>query len=359
MDLMDDVHVSVLHHIVRAKSVDDYKSSLKYAKFAWIEGTDIDYTVISDFLLRAQEYSTKFQEVMVILDVHTEAENIPPMHAKNRSTKVTLLGCFLDGFPNREGEGRCNTIGWRVYDAANQKLTKKPQDVWRTIEQLSDCLLQEFHEFWRSSLSQMEHMRVLNTRKVLERKLPVYSRDTSGHEKKPTSSPAVARPTFKPNQRRFMDRSGKVYVLGNATPLNRTEETSPVSPRFEELEEETSSVQNEEVFEDLDSQQIPEELDVDDYDPAYLDFFGQLDSKARSDTFGGCYTKFYSADGKCTKSDCSWDHTDKGMRHCLKQTFARCQSSKFFPGVDEFVKMCREPATLQRPKPGMGAPKRT
>ena len=61
---------------------------------------------------------------MVILDVHTEAENIPPMHAKNRSTNVTLLGCFLDGFPNREGEGRCNTIGWRVYDAANQKLTK-------------------------------------------------------------------------------------------------------------------------------------------------------------------------------------------------------------------------------------------
>ena len=70
-----------------------------------------------------------------------------------------------------------------------------------------------------------------------------------------------------------MDRSGKVYVLGNATPLNRTDEASPVIPRFEELEEETSSVQNEEVSEDLDSQQIPEELDVDDYDPAYLDFF--------------------------------------------------------------------------------------
>ena len=46
---------------------------------------------------------------------------------------------------------------------------------------------------------------------------------------------------------------------------------------------------------------------------------------------------------------------DKGMRHCLKQTFARCQSSKFFPGVDEYVKMCRKPATLQRHKPGMGA----
>ena len=66
LDLVDDAHVSVLHHIIRAKSVDDYRSSLKYAKFAWIEGTDIDYTVISDFLLKAQEYSTKFQEVMVI-----------------------------------------------------------------------------------------------------------------------------------------------------------------------------------------------------------------------------------------------------------------------------------------------------
>ena len=42
---------------------------------------------------------------MVILNAHTEAENILPMHAKNRSTKVTLLGCFLDCFPNREGEG--------------------------------------------------------------------------------------------------------------------------------------------------------------------------------------------------------------------------------------------------------------
>ena len=65
------------------------------------------------------------------------------------------------------------------------------------------------------------------------------------------------------------------------------------------------------------------------------------------------------ADGKCSKSDCSWDHTDKGMRHCLKQTFARCQSSKFFPGVDEYIKMCREPAISARPKPVMGAPKRS
>ena len=41
-NLHDFMHVSVLHHIIRAKSVDDYKSSLKYAKFAWIEGTDIE-----------------------------------------------------------------------------------------------------------------------------------------------------------------------------------------------------------------------------------------------------------------------------------------------------------------------------
>ena len=61
--------------------------------------------------------------------------------------------------------------------------------------------------------------------------------------------------------------------MGTTTPLNRTDDASPVIPRFEELEEETFSVQNEEVSEDLDSQQIPEELDANDYDPAYLDFF--------------------------------------------------------------------------------------
>ena len=80
-----------------------------------------------------------------------------------------------------------------------------------------------------------------------------------------------------------------MYVLGNTTPVSRIDEEPPVVSRFEKLEDEASSAQNEEVFEDLDSQQIPE-----DYDPAYLDYFGQLDSKARSDTFGGCYTKFYS-----------------------------------------------------------------
>ena len=74
----------------------------------------------------------------------------------------------------------------------------------------------------------MEHMRVLNTRKVLERKLPVYSRDTSGNDKKPASSSAPAKPAFKSNQRRFMDRSGKVYVLGNTTPVSRIDRKSVV-----------------------------------------------------------------------------------------------------------------------------------
>jgi len=41
--------------------------------------------------------------------------------------------------------------------------------------------------------------------------------------------------------------------LDNATPLSRTDEASPVIPRFKELEKETSSVQNEKVSEDLDS----------------------------------------------------------------------------------------------------------
>ena len=47
--------------------------------------------------------------------------------------------------------------------------------MWTDIEQLSECLLMEFREFLKSSQHQMEHMRVLTTRKVLERKLPVSS----------------------------------------------------------------------------------------------------------------------------------------------------------------------------------------
>ena len=41
-----------------------------------------------------------------------------------------------------------------------------------------------------------------------------------------------------------------------------------------------------------------------------------------------------------------WDHTEKGMKHCLKQTIARCQSSKYFPSMKEFIRMCKEPVVL-------------
>jgi hypothetical protein len=363
LKLDEACHVSVLHHMVRAKNVEDYRTSLKYVKFAWIEGTDIDHTVIADFLLRAQEYTSKFQQVCKILNVHTEPKFIPPMHAPNRSVKVTLLGCYLDGFPNHEGEGKCNTVGWRVYDAANQALGKKPQHVWTSIEQLSDCLLLEFHEFWKASQSQIEHMRVLNTRKVLERKLPVssgYSKSTSGYERKSLADSDASKPVYKTNQRRFMGRSGKVYVLGSTTPLVKPDEDSLDNPAVEELEEEASSVHDEEVPVDSDNQLEPDDSDIGESDLAYLDYLGQLDSKPKSDAYGGCYTQFYSRDGKCNKGkECKWDHTERGMKHCLKQTLARCRTSKFFPQMDEYIKMCREPMATLDNKPGAITSKRS
>jgi len=353
--LSEEAHMSVLYHMIRAKSMEEYRVALKYAKFPWIEGTDIDHTVIGDFLTRANEYTVTFLEIMEILDTHTEQQFIPPMHARNRSMKITLLGCYLDGFPNREGDGKHNTVGWRVYDAANMTLNKKPHEVWTDIEQLSECLLMEFREFWKSSQHQMEHMRVLNTRKVLERKLPVPSstKDMVVFEKKPSSGSTAVRPAFKPNQRRFLDRSGKVYVLGSTTPLVRSEEESEEIPRFEELEDEVTSVQNEEELVDPDNQQVPKEQIDDESDPAYLDFFGQLEGKAAGkDAYGGCYTQFYSQDGKCIKGkDCKWDHTERGMKHCLKQTIARCRSSKYFPNMEEFIRMCKEPGALGNSKP--------
>jgi hypothetical protein len=77
-----------------------------------------------------------------------------------------------------------------------------------------------------------------------------------------------------------MDRSGQV-----------SEEESENIPRFEELEDEFTSVQNEEALVDPDNQQVPKEELDDEFDPAYLDFFGQLKGKAvGKDAYGGCYT---------------------------------------------------------------------
>jgi hypothetical protein len=107
----------------------------------------------------------------------------------------------------------------------------------------------------------MEHMRVLNTRKVLERKLPVSSSTKNAvvYEKKLSSGSAAARLAFKSNQRRFLDRSGKVYVLGSTTPLMKSLRTYPV---FEKSEDEVTSDQNKEALVDPHNQQVPkEELD--------------------------------------------------------------------------------------------------
>jgi hypothetical protein len=207
---------------------------------------------------------------MEILDIYTEQQFIPPMHARNRSMKITLLGCYLGGFPNREGDGKHNTVGRRVYDAANHTLQKKPQDVWTDIRHLSECLLMEFREFWKSSQHQMEHMRVLNTRKDLEHMIPVSSttKDAVVFKKKLSSRSAAARPAFKPNQRRFLDRSGKVYVLDSTTPLVYLEEASKNIPDFENLEDEVTSVQNEEALLDPDNQKVTKEELYDEFDPA-------------------------------------------------------------------------------------------
>ena len=144
-------------------------------------------------------------------------------------------------------------------------------------------------------------------------------------------------------------------MLGSTTRLVRSVEESEEIPRFEELEDAVTSVQNEEKPVDPDNQQVPKQQIDDESDPAYLDFFGQLEGKAAAakDAYGGCYTQFYSQDGKCIKGkDCKWVHTEKGMKHCLKQAIARCRSSKYFPNKEEFIRMCKKPGALGNSKPG-------
>jgi hypothetical protein len=85
-------------------------------------------------------------------------------------------------------------------------------------------------------------------------------------------------------------------VLGNTTRID--EESAGIS-RFEELADKASPAQNEEVFEDLDSQQIPKQLEVHEYDPAYLDYFGQLHRKPGSDTF---LLSGWTSISRCAKS---------------------------------------------------------
>ena len=81
-----------------------------------------------------------------------------------------------------------------------------------------------------------------------------------------------------------------------------------------ELEDEVTSVQDEEVPADLDSQQKPK---VFSRWWIWLSLLraGQLDSKVKLDAYGSCYTMLYSLDGKYTKSQRKCDHTEKGVNH--------------------------------------------
>ena len=80
-----------------------------------------------------------------------------------------------------------------------------------------------------------------------------------------------------------------------------------------ELEDEVTSVQDEEVPADQDSQQEPKDLVDGEFDLAYLELASS--TKVKPDAYGSCYTKLYSSDSKCTKSQRKCDHTEKGVNH--------------------------------------------
>ena len=65
--------------------------------------------------------------------------------------------------------------------------------------------------------------------------------------------PKLVNAAYKPNVRRFMDRSGKVFTLGSRDPLPQPDETFPSKPTVEELENEVASIQDEEVPDELDT----------------------------------------------------------------------------------------------------------
>ena len=69
------------------------------------------------------------------------------------------------------------------------------------------------------------------------------------------------------------------------------------------------------VPEDRDNRQGPEYLVDGEFDSAYLEPTGQLDSKVKSAAYGSCYTKLYSLDDKYTQSQRKCDHTEKGVNH--------------------------------------------
>ena len=54
------------------------------------------------------------------------------------------------------------------------------------------------------------------------------------------------------------------------------------------MEEEVTSVRDEEGPDELDNQQDPDDIDVGESDAAYLENIGQFDGLAKSDAYGGC-----------------------------------------------------------------------
>jgi hypothetical protein len=158
----DDHFLNVMYHMVRARNRYEYKSALAKVKFDWDEGTAVGPTLASQFMIRVQDYTTRFQEVVDVLNVHSEEEAILPLHATNRYIKDSLISCYLDGFPNRVGSEVQNTLGWRIYHAECQLLNKRPEELWRTLESFTDDLLAEVRMFWKQSKDILETMRVFN-----------------------------------------------------------------------------------------------------------------------------------------------------------------------------------------------------
>jgi hypothetical protein len=70
--------------------------------------------------------------------------------------------------------------------------------------------------------------------------------------------------------------------------LHLTHSDSLDIPTVEELEEEVTSVRDEEEPDELDIQQDPDDIDAGESNAAYLENIGQFDGLAKSDANGSC-----------------------------------------------------------------------
>ena len=89
-----------------------------------------------------------------------------------------------------------------------------------------------------------------------------------------------------------------------------------------ELEDEVTSVQDEEVPADLDSQQEPKDLVDGEFDLAYLEL---ASSTARLSQMHMVAATLSSTLWMINvpRSQCEWDHAEKGVNHWLEQTWMR------------------------------------